>query len=112
MRLASLPLLVAVAFGHLFAWTEGAAAPYGLDTRQAMGAFLNGAMPPATPGAAGLEAVVAFPNVDFEDPVALVAETNSTRLYVCERQGRIYFFTNLPSVNVKTLFLDVSAVTQ
>src|ERR1700753_1232114 len=54
----------------------------------------------------------AFPNLTFDHPVGLYPETNSSRLYVTEWDGRIYSFTNSPSTSQKTLVLDLSAVTQ
>ena len=53
-----------------------------------------------------------FTNLTFAFPTCFVPEPGTNRLYVCEREGKIYFFTNNPSVPGKTLFLDLSAVTQ
>lgn len=88
------------------------AQPYGLTNRPVVGEFLNNQLPPAEVNPAGWQAVVAFPNVTFDDPTVITPEPNSTRLYIGERQGKIFFITNTPSVSVKTLFLDLSARTQ
>jgi len=85
---------------------------YGLDTRPAIGSFLNGVLPPQEQSASGWQAVVAFPNLTFDDPVFLLAEPHTNRLYVCCRQGPIYFFTNDQATTNKTLFLDLTPVTQ
>ena len=53
-----------------------------------------------------------FTNLTFAFPTCFVPEPRTNRLYVCEQAGKIYFFTNDPSVPGKTLFLDLSAVTQ
>jgi uncharacterized repeat protein (TIGR03806 family) len=89
------------------------AQPYGLAQRPLVGAFMNGALPAAesTP-LGGLQAVIAFPNLTFERPISIVAEPGSNRLMVGEQEGKIYAFENNASVSTKTLFLDLSAVTQ
>lgn len=88
------------------------AQPYGLSTRPLVGAFLNGNLPPASQSAVGWQVVQAFPNLTFDDPITLVAEPRTNRLYVCERQGKIFFFQNNPATTGKTLFLDLTAATQ
>lgn len=106
-----------------FAWTWGfllvvaaaaplRAQPYGLTNRPVVGAFLNHQLPPAEVSPAGWSAVVAFPNVTFDDPVVITPEPNSSRLHICERQGKIFFITNTPAVATKTLFLDLTSRTQ
>lgn len=57
-------------------------------------------------------AIDAFTNLTFTLPTGLVPEPHTNRLYVLEQAGKIYFFTNNPSTSNKTLFLDLSAVTQ
>ncbi|MFZ0827880.1 MAG: PQQ-dependent sugar dehydrogenase [Verrucomicrobiia bacterium] len=97
--------LVAMAF-------TSQAQSYGLDTRPATGAFLNGVLPPQEQSASGWQAVVAFPNLTFDDPVCFTPEPRTNRLYVCCRQGPIYFFTNDQATTNKTLFLDLTPVNQ
>src|SRR4051812_9738010 len=85
---------------------------YGLDSRAPIGAFLNNKMP-AVAGPTGAWTVsVAFPNLTFEDAVLLIAEPGTNRLYVCGHQGMIWFFTNNPNANSKTVFLDIRSRTQ
>jgi uncharacterized repeat protein (TIGR03806 family) len=90
------------------------AQPYGLDSRVPIGAFLNNVLPPAAPAPAtgGWTTVEAFPNLTFDDPVFLTYEPLTNRLYVCERQGRVWHFVNSPAASTKTLFLDLTAQTQ
>jgi glucose/arabinose dehydrogenase len=85
---------------------------YGLSTRPAMSPFLNGALPPQAQSASGWQTVVAFPNLPFNDPISITPEPRSSRLYVCSQEGQIYFFTNNQSTTTKTLFLDLTPVTQ
>src|SRR5688572_15154784 len=68
--------------------------PYGLASRTPVGAFLNNAVPPAAPGGAtgGWTTTPAFPGLAFDDPVFLTFEPRTNRLYVCERQGKIWHF--------------------
>src|SRR6266404_417228 len=40
----------------------------------------------------------AFTNLSFTTPVFLTPEPRSSRLYVCELGGRIFFFTNDPAI--------------
>jgi uncharacterized repeat protein (TIGR03806 family) len=88
--------------------------PYGLESRAPIGAFLNGALPPDAPRAAtgAWTTVEAFPNLTFDDPVFLTFEPRTNRLYVCERQGKIWHFQNIASTSSKTLFLDLTPQTQ
>ncbi|MDB6018478.1 MAG: glucose/sorbosone dehydrogenase domain protein, partial [Pedosphaera sp.] len=90
-----------------------AVGPYGLEVRPPVGAFLNGALPRVAPGPSGAWTTVnAFPNLTFQDPAFLVGEPGTNRLYVCGREGYIWFFTNNPNTATKTLFLDLHAHTQ
>src|SRR5438477_9116880 len=88
---------------------QGAEAkPYGLDTRQPVGPFLNNIMPTTTPGVSGTwKTVKAFPNLSFQDPTYLCAEPGTNRLYVCGREGYIWYFSNDPNATEKNLFLDL-----
>ena len=86
---------------------------YGLDSRPVIGPFLNNALPPIDQsGPQNWSVVEAFPNLSVDDPVCMVPDPRSTRIYVCGRQGTIHFFTNSPAVSTKTLFLDLTPVTQ
>ncbi len=86
---------------------------YGLDSRPVIGPFLNNALPPIDQsGPQNWSVVEAFPNLSVDDPVCMVPDPRSTRIYVCGRQGTIHFFTNSAAVSTKTLFLDLTPVTQ
>jgi uncharacterized repeat protein (TIGR03806 family) len=86
---------------------------YGLDARNQIGPFLNNKLPPVASVSTGDWTVVnAFPNLTFQDPTFLTFEPGANRLYVCSREGYIWFFTNDPNTTTKTLFLDLSAKTQ
>jgi uncharacterized repeat protein (TIGR03806 family) len=99
-------------FGLLWFARPAGAQLYGLDSRDAIGAFLNNKMP-AVAGATGPWAVtVAFPNLTFEDAVFLTAEPRTNRLYVCGHQGIIWFFQNSSNAATKTVFLDIRSRTQ
>ena len=49
-----------------------------------------------------------FPKLQFTEPVVLTNAPGSDRLFVAEREGKIYSFTNQPDCNRKDLFLDVA----
>jgi glucose/arabinose dehydrogenase len=76
-----------------------------------IGSFPMRAQPSSTNGQA-FTAVNAFPNLTFDDPTCIVPLPGTNRLYVCGRQGQIWFFNNSPTAAIKTLFLDLSAHTQ
>lgn len=97
-----------------FAFGARGAAPYGLNSRASIGAFLNNQMPPTRPGIGSGDYTVldAFPNLTFEDPTFMLPEPNTNRLYVLSRQGAVNWFTNNPNVTTKTLFLDLRTHTQ
>ncbi|MGH7992390.1 MAG: PQQ-dependent sugar dehydrogenase, partial [Limisphaerales bacterium] len=84
------------------------ATPYGLDSRPAIGAFLNGALPETAPGISGdWSAVEAFPNLLFTNAVGLASVPGTDELCVWEREGRVWTFENKPGVTQKKLVLDV-----
>jgi len=97
-----------------FALNGFSAAPYGLNSRAPIGAFLNGQMPPTRPGVGSGDYTVvdAFPNLVFDDPTFMLAEPRTNRLYVCGRQGTIHWFVNSPGTTTKTLFLNITNRTQ
>lgn len=85
---------------------------YGLSQRFPIGPYLDGALPATVQVGEGWQAVEAFPNLTFDNAACLSSAPGTNRLFVCEREGRIYSFENNPSTTNKTLFLDLSAVTQ
>jgi uncharacterized repeat protein (TIGR03806 family) len=88
---------------------------YGLDSREPIGAFLDGIMPAQPPGqvsSGGWTTVSAFPNLTFPNPTVLLPEPRANHLFVGCREGYIYFFANDPAATNKTLFLDIHLRTQ
>lgn len=84
-----------------------AADPYGIATRPAPAPYLG--MPVAPPvQAGGYTAQVAFPLVGFQGPVAVRAVPGTTRLWVLEREGRIWAIENDPTSSTKILVLDLN----
>jgi uncharacterized repeat protein (TIGR03806 family) len=83
----------------------------GLDVAPRGTPFLS--LPKAAELAApGWVAVEAFPNLTFDDPVALVAAPHTGQLFVAEREGRLYAFENRPDADARTLVLDLAEHTQ
>ena len=92
-------VLISSAFGQ----------PYGLNSRPAVGHFLNSNLPPAAPLlSSNWSTVVAFPNLLFTNAVGLAAMPGTTKLIVWEREGRIFHFENNASTSSKTLVLNIA----
>jgi uncharacterized repeat protein (TIGR03806 family) len=85
--------------------------PQGLDHRPSATAYLGF---PATAefASAGWDTVVAFPNVEFDTPVFLAEAPGTGKLFIAEREGRLWAIDNDPAATDKTLVLDLSAHTQ
>src|SRR5690348_8475543 len=100
-----LPLIFLLCVG-IVPWAR--AISYGLDSRPAIGAFLNGTMPETAPGISGdWSVVVAFRNLLFTNAVGLTSVPGTDKLCVWEREGRVWTFENIPGVTQKKLVLDV-----
>lgn len=83
--------------------------PYGLQSRPAGGAFLDGRMPELGPGISGnWSAVVAFPNLEFKNALGVLPVPGSQKLAVWEREGRVWMFDDRPDASSKKLALDLS----
>jgi glucose/arabinose dehydrogenase len=69
--------------------------------------FLNLGGNPAGTYAYDLEK--AFPNLTFTNPVGIYDSGDGTdRLFIVEKEGKIYVFNNTPSTSDKLIFLDIS----
>jgi len=66
----------------------------------------------AQPTSTNWQAVVAFPNLTFDNALLMIPEPRTNRLYVCGEDGIIWFFTNDPNTTTKTVFLDIRSRTQ
>jgi len=67
---------------------------------------------PTSPTGQAYVTANAYPNLTFQDPTVFMPEPGTNRIFVCEREGRIWCFDNNPATATKTLFLDLSAHTQ
>ena len=57
--------------------------PYGLESRIPIGGFINGKLPAAAVVQTGQwDVVEAYPQIEIDDPTALIHEPRSNRLYV------------------------------
>jgi len=70
------------------------------------------ALPPGQVSSGGWTTVPAFAGLTFSNPVMLLAEPRSNRLFVGCREGFIYSFNNDPAATNKTLVLDIHLRTQ
>lgn len=84
-----------------------------LPGKPTAGPFLDGQLPTTAPSiSSSYEAVVAFTNLLFMNPMGLTSIPGSTRLAVWEREGKVWAFENDPAVTEKTLLLDLSVQCQ
>jgi uncharacterized repeat protein (TIGR03806 family) len=104
--------IVVVAALLLAARERVSAQGYGLSQREAVGAYLDGALPAAEASTTGWSFADAFPALSFDDPTFIVPLPQSDRLLVGTQQGLIHSFVDSPTATTKTLFLDLTAVTQ
>jgi uncharacterized repeat protein (TIGR03806 family) len=105
--------ILALAISFLWFHPTLLAQNYGLDAREPVGAFLDNRLPPVEAIASGdWKVEIAFPNLIFEDPVFLLPEPGTNRLFVCGRQGYIWAFPNIPNTPNRVLVLNLSAQTQ
>jgi len=99
-----------VGFGLLVGFAgSGAAQPYGLTTRPAIGPFLNDVMPEAAPTISTNWSIVpAFSNLVFTNALGLTHVPGTNLLCVWEREGRVWFFPTNADTTQKWLVLDLS----
>ena len=82
--------------------------PSGLTDVQPVGKFLNGAFPEEVPsGDYILEP--AFPNLTFESPLTWAVHPNDNKIFVGQRDGQVFYFTEDENVSTKTSFIDLSS---
>jgi uncharacterized repeat protein (TIGR03806 family) len=87
------------------------AQPYGLDTPQPVGPYLNNTFPPTAPSSsASWHVEIAFTNVLFNQPMFLLPYPGTNRLVILHKPGTISTFPNRPNVTQGELlpFLDIS----
>ncbi|MBA3700471.1 MAG: PQQ-dependent sugar dehydrogenase [Planctomycetes bacterium] len=102
-HLLTLPVLLGI---HLLLGMA-CAGEAGLPARPAAPAYLG--VPPSQPIPNGsFTAVVAFPHLTFQGAVAVRAVPGTNRLWVLEREGRIWSFEDDPAATTKTLVLDLN----
>lgn len=86
----------------------------GLDSAEAIGKYLNGALPSETPRPAtgSYRLVNAFPALTFIDPVQMLPVPLSNRLLVVEKAGRLVVFENAATASSKTVLIDIRGQVQ
>lgn len=91
----------------LFSQSHAAPQAQTVVTRSPMWPWLGNKFPSSAPGSqTGWATVNAFPNLTFEDPVKMIPQPNSNRLWVIGRQGHVWWFENNAGTTTKTLALD------
>jgi len=83
--------------------------PGGLDRAEAVGPFLNGALPSREPrpSTGSWRLVNAYPGLTFIDPIEMRPVPFSNRILVAEKAGRLTVFENDPAASSKTVLLDI-----
>jgi uncharacterized repeat protein (TIGR03806 family) len=106
MRSKTISLALAAFLGGL--WV-GSAQPYGLNSRPAVGPFLNDVLPEtAPPVSTNWQVVTAFPNLLFTNLIGVLPVPGTNLLCAWEREGRVWTFVNNSNVTQKTLVLNLS----
>lgn len=105
MRNSILPILLAVL---AMATVHGGEPPFGIDSRAENTTLLIDTLPDDNPSGVGLE--LAFPGLEFQQPVLLVEiPDGSGRLVVVQQDGRLVVFPNDPGAGPGDAsdFLDI-----
>jgi glucose/arabinose dehydrogenase len=91
------------------AFESASAQTGGLDRAEAIGKFLDGALPAVTPrpSTGGWKLTNAFPSLTFIDPVQMLPVPYSNQLLVLEKSGRLVVFENDETITTKTVLLDI-----
>ncbi|HSN82181.1 MAG TPA: PQQ-dependent sugar dehydrogenase, partial [Polyangiales bacterium] len=83
----------------------------GLDTPPvAVGPFLDGALPPRTPGSLGdsqWTTVTAFPNLGITNTIVIASNPGDNRIYVGSQDGLVIAFENRSDVSSSTEVIDL-----
>jgi|GEM_PF-3589453 len=107
------PKLLAAVGGAL--WLPLVAQQAGLDAPQPVAPFANGVFPVSSPGTpTGWEAVNAFPNLSFVDPLSMREVPGSDEFLLVGKDGQLWRFANDPAVTQAevTRVLDWRAATE
>ena len=84
------------------------ARPFGIESREPfLSSKIKGMPDPPPP----YRLAVAFPNLKFNEPLAMCRGPGSNRLFVVERFGKIFSFENDPQVEQADLLIDVGKTT-
>lgn len=108
LRIPATSLLLAFVCAALPVRNAAAADP----PRPAAEPFLGMPHTSSLASASDYEVTAVFPALAFNDPVFLIPEPKSDRLWVCEREGRIVSFNNKPDVQKTREVLDLRDVTK
>lgn len=82
--------------------------PPGLTQAQPMGEFLNGNFPQALPSG-NVQLSPAYPNIRFDSPLTWAIHPHDNKIFVGQRDGKVFYFTDDDNVTTKTSFIDLSS---
>jgi len=81
----------------------------GLDHPTPVGAFLDGQLPSTTPsGVSSWSTLVAWPNLEFTDPIELHQLPSMNKFLMGGKQGHIWTFSEDTTTAIKDTLLDIS----
>ena len=93
-------LLTSLAFVPLFV------APPGLADPEPIGAYVNGSFPNNIQQT-DIVLEPAFPNLTFNAPLSMAVLPDEDKIFIAQRDGQIFYFTDDEAVTEKTMFLDL-----
>jgi len=81
--------------------------PTGLNNPEPVGPYFNGVFPESIPFAQGFALAPAFPNLTFNAPLSMANHPHDNKIFIAQRDGQIFYFTDDENVTTKTPFLDL-----
>ncbi|MEM6633671.1 MAG: discoidin domain-containing protein, partial [Bacteroidota bacterium] len=99
------PLLGLIALSTL-AFIPLLIAPPGLTNPEPVRAYLNGKFPKSIGG--DVDLVPAYPNLMFDSPLTWAVHPHDNKVFVGQRDGKVYYFEDEENAQTKELFIDMS----
>lgn len=80
----------------------------GLLQAEAISPFLNGSFPEEVPSG-DIKLEPAFPNITFNSPLTWAVHPHDEKIFVGQRDGKVFYFDDDENTTVKTSFMDLSS---
>ena len=109
-KLRATLLILVLLWGGLSSYSyEKWSDPYGLTVNEPVMPFLAGVFSAQPPSLSNWDAVEAYPNLTFTDPLAMVQTPDGTGFYIGGKTGYIWKISNDSTTSTKTAVLNISA---